>query len=147
MEEVFSREFQSSSMAAFTFLGLTVIGSGLGFAFWLDFRRRFENGGNVAGTIVLIAGTLLGVGFGYLTTQPGHFKNLTADKDGIGIDYGFLTSRVFLRWKDVENVEIQRDRLTITSMSGDSFQSPVVYRGEQSQLVQSIIAFMPDGGR
>jgi len=144
MEEVFSYELRSSAITMFTFVGLTLVGFGLGLVFWLDFRRRFLGRGRIAGRVVMIGGTLLGAGFGYLATQPGYFKKLTADDLGMALDYYLFSEDVFLRWGDVDRVAIEQDRLLVTGRSGDRYQSVVVYRGDQASLVRSITRLMPD---
>jgi hypothetical protein len=145
MEEVFSHEFRSASITVFTFVGLSLVGFGLGFMFWLDFRRRFVSGRRVAGRVVLIGGTLLGAVFGYFATQPGYFKKLTADSLGITLEYYLFGSDVVLGWNDVDGVAIEQDRLLVTGKSGDGYQSVVVYRGEQALLERSITRLMPNG--
>jgi hypothetical protein len=147
MEEFFSYQFQSTSIAVFTFIGLTLVGFGLGLMFWIDFRRRFIDRGQIAGLVVIIVGTLLGMYFGYLTTQPGYFKNLKANTDGIWLDYHWFAAPVFLGWNEIERIEIQRDRLLVISKSADSYKSPVVYRDNQTQLLQSVTSWMPREGK
>ena len=143
MEELFSHQFRSVSIVVFTFGGLAFVGFCLGLMFWLDFRTRFSKGWRIAGLIVLFTGSLLGVFFGYQATQPEYFKKLTANNDGIRLEYYMFTEDVLLSWSDIESISIQQNRLIINRKQGDSYGSPVVYRGDQAQLMQSINLLMP----
>jgi len=140
----FVYEFGSPSLSLYLFLGLTLVGFGLGLAFWLDFRRRYRRGGRLAGSVVLIAGTLMGAGFGYLAGQPKYFKDLSVDAQGMSLEYGFPASRVWLPWHEIEEVEMRADRLVLTTRDGTRYRSPVVYRGEQEQLMHSIKMVLPE---
>ena len=143
MEELLSYHFGSVSIMVFTFFGLTFVGFGLGFGFWLDFRRRSSKDWHIAGWIVLFAGLLIGAFFGYQATQPESFKKLTANHDGIRLEYYMFTEDVLLGWNDIESILIKNNRLIINKKQGGSHVSPVVYRGDQAQLMQSINILMP----
>jgi hypothetical protein len=147
MEQIFSYQFQSISITLIIFSGLTFVGAGLGFMFWLDFRKRISKGGYVAGLIVLIAGALLGAFFGYEATQPRYFKMMTANYDGIRLEYYLFTNDVLLRWVDIKNIVVQQNRLMINTKQGDAYKSPVVYRGDQGRLLKSVTQFIPSGDR
>lgn len=147
MQEIFSYQFQSTSLAIFTFLAFIFIGSGFGFMFWLDFRKRFAVGGHAAGLFVLIVGTLVGLGFGYLSTQPGYIAHVTATREGLTLDYLLFAPRVSLAWDAVDKIDIQQHRLLILDKGGDRYISPVVYRGDQKMMLQSIRALMPEDCR
>lgn len=147
MGEVFSYELRSAFITTFTLVGIALVGFGLGFMFRLDFRRRFESGGRLAGRVVMIGGTLLGAVFGYLATQPGHFKRLTADNLGMTLDYHLPGGHVFLEWNDVDSVGIRQDRLLVIGRSGESHRSVVVYRGDQAPLIRSITRLRPTDSR
>jgi hypothetical protein len=93
--------------------------------------------------IVLVAGSLLGIVLGYHATQPAYFMKLTANDDGIQLEYGLFTKYVFLPWMDIENISIQKYQLIILGKRGERYASPVVYRGEQSRLLQSVTQAVP----
>ncbi|NEX23110.1 hypothetical protein G3480_22895 [Thiorhodococcus mannitoliphagus] len=143
MEQTFLYQFQSVYMTWYILGGVTFVGFGLGFAFWLDFRRRLSQSWHIAGLIVLFAGSLIGVFFGYQATQPEYFKKLTANDDGIRFAYHLFTSDVFLRWSDIRAMSIQNNRLVIETRQAATYSSPVVYRGNQEQLLSSISRLMP----
>jgi hypothetical protein len=138
MEQIFSYQFQSESIAWLIFGGLTFVGVGLGYMFRLDFRKRFSKRGNLAGLMVLVAGSLLGVVLGYRAAQPAYFKKLTASTDGIRLEYYPLTADVLLPWNDIESISLQQNRLSIRGRQGVDYRSPVVYRGDQERLLQSL---------
>jgi len=143
MEQTFLYQFQSVYITWFIFGGVTFVGFGFGFAFWLDFRRRLSKSWQIAGLIVLFSGSLIGVFFGYQATQPEYFKKLTANNDGIRIAYHLFTSDVFLRWSDIRTISIHSNRLVIETKKAAGYRSPVVYRGDQEELLSSISRLMP----
>ena len=145
MEQAFLYQFQSAYITWLILGGLALVGFGLGFMFWLDFRKRFSRGGHIAGLIVLFAGSFLGAFFGYQATQPEYFKKLTANDDGIRLTYHLFAEDVFLRWSEVETISIQNDRLVIEAGRAENFRSPVVFRGNQAQLLSSVTRLVPDG--
>lgn len=144
MGQVFSYQFQSELSALFIFWGLTAVGTGLGFMFWLDFRRRTSSAWRIAGTTVLFSGALLGAFFGYLSTQPEYFKKLSADNDGIRLEYHLLTEDIFLHWSDIKSISFQAHRLIIIGgRPVVTYSSPVVYHNEQEPLLRSLKRMMP----
>lgn len=143
MEQIFSHQFQSASITLLIFGGLTFVGTGLGFMFWLYFRKHYSKWGHAAGLAVLAGGSLLGVVFGYQAAQPGYFLTLTANNDGIRLEYCIHTEDVFLGWSDIESISVQQNRLIIEGRQGASYESPVVHRGDQVRLLQSITELMP----
>jgi hypothetical protein len=126
------------------FGGLTLAGLSLGFLFWLNFRARFSRGGHAAGLNALNAlnaGILLGALFGYQATQPGYFKALAGDHDGIRLEYYLPGNDILPRWGDIESVGIPKDRLTIIARQGAIYTSSVVYVGDQAGLLRSLTPF------
>jgi hypothetical protein len=96
--QTFLYQFQSAYITCIIFGGITFVGFSLGFAFWLDFRRRLSKSWRIAGLIVLFAGSLIGFIFGYQATQPEYFKKLTANNDGIHLAYHLVTRDVLTDW-------------------------------------------------
>ena len=142
MELTFTYQFGSPSIVYLTFLGITFVGFALGVGFWLDFRRRFVKRGAVAGLVVLIAGTLMGGAAGYFGTQPGHFRRLSAKGDGIVLTYYVPPSSVRLAWNEIGQAAIKENRLEFVDKAGNTYSSPVVYRGDQDELLQSMQRFI-----
>ena len=140
---MFSSIFHAESVTWFVFCGLTFVGFGLGLMFWIDFRRRYLRHGKVAGIIVWVVGSLLGVFFGYLATQPEYFKVLTADNDGIRLRYYLLANDVLLPWNEIKDISIKQNPLVVETTHDQSYRSSVVYRGAQSRLLESITQLMP----
>jgi hypothetical protein len=138
MEDLLSYQFRSPFTVMFIFAGLALAGFGLGFMFWLDFRRRFAEKGRLAGWFVLCAGGLVGAFFGYQATQPQYFKELTARGDGVRLEYFLFADAVVARWSEIESVSIVRDRLVIDGKQGERYVSPVIHRGDQAKLIRSI---------
>lgn len=124
------------------FVGVSLVGVLLGLMFWIDFRRRFARSGPMAAWIVLVAGALIGVGFGHKATQPAYFKHLAADREQITLRYLLPTVHVELPWSQVTNVSIRDDRLMVAT-AVDTFTSPVIYRPDQRQLLDSLVAVRP----
>ncbi len=138
MQELFFHEFRSTSLEYYIFLGLTLIGFALGLMFWKDFRKRFDRGGRLASWIILFVGMLMGMFFGYLAIQPEYFKNISANAEGITLRYSLFTSNITLVWEDIDQLELQQDKLVIIDKNGTNYHSPVVYQGDQTQLMQSL---------
>jgi hypothetical protein len=144
MEQVFSYQFQSESSALFIFWAVTAVGAGLGFAFWLDFRRRPSSAWRMAAATVLSSGTLLGASFGYLLAQPEYFKKLSANDGGVRLEYYLLHEDIFLRWDDIQSVSFRANRLIIVGKGPlVTYGSPVVYRGDRERLLRSLELMMP----
>ena len=143
MDDSITYQFQSMAMQALVCCAITFVGSGLGCAFWIDFRRRTGRGWARAGTVVWVLGTLIGLGFGMLSTQPGQVTRLTASRSGLRLESGLLGPTVELAWSEVRVVDIQRDRLVVETGRGAVFTSAVVYRGDQQKLLWSIAARRP----
>lgn len=143
MEQTFLYQFQSVYITRIIFGGIALVGFGLGFAFLLDFRRRLSRSWHIAGLVVLSAGSLIGVFFGYHATQPEYFEKLTATNDGIRLAYHLFASDVFLRWSDIRTISIHDNRLVIETRQAAVYGSPVVYRGDQKRLLSSISRLMP----
>jgi len=108
MEQFFSYQFQSESTTLFIFWGMTIMGSGLGFMFWLDFFRRSSSAWRMAAATVLLSGASLGGFFGYLSAQPEYFKRLSANDERIRLEYYLLHKQVFLRWEDIQSIFFMR---------------------------------------
>ena len=106
MDQTFLYQFQSAYITWIIFGGVAFVGFGLGFASWLDFRRRLSKSWRIAGLIVLFTGSLIGVFFGYQATQPEYFKKQTAYNDGIRFAYHLFSRDVFLRWSDIRTISI-----------------------------------------
>lgn len=146
MENIFSYQFQSESTVRLIFGGLTFIGVGLGSVFWSDFRKRSSRSWRIAGVLVMIAGSLLGVTFGYRATQPEYFKSLTAGDDGLALEYYLFGEDVFLRWDAVKSISIRENRLIVDGGPLEIHRSPVVYRGDQDRLLGVLSCFLPESG-
>lgn len=142
MEQTVSYQFQSLYITWVIFGGLAFVGFGLGFMFWLDFRTRFSTAGNIAGLVVLLAGSLLGTLFGYQATQPGYFKQLTANEGGVNLRYYLPAADVAVGWSEIERISILDDRLLIQTHQEVAYSSPVVYRGDQDQLLSALTLLM-----
>lgn len=142
-EQVFSYQFQSGFITLVIFAVLILVGAGLGFVFWLDFRRRGTRAWRNAGIVVMLAGALIGAGFGYRATQPEYFKAITANEDGVRLEYHHFTDDVLLRWPDIDGFSIQGDRLFIEAGQAGSYSSAVVHRPQQQRLLRSLRRLMP----
>jgi hypothetical protein len=144
MEPVLSYQFQSEAAALFIFWGVTAVGAGLGCVFWLDFRRRSSRAWRMASVSVLLCGVLLGGFFGYLAAQPEYFKRLSADSEGVRLEYYLLREDAFLHWADIQSVSLRANRLVIVGRKPvATYRSPVVYRGDQERLLRSLEHMMP----
>lgn len=144
MEQVTSYQFQSEATVLFVFWGVTAVGAGLGFTFWLDFRRRRSNAWRRAAATVLLTGALLGASFGYLSAQPEYFKKLSANNDGVQLEYYLLHEDAFLHWDDIQSVSLRANRLVIIGGRPiATYSSPVVYRGHQERLLRLLKVMMP----
>jgi len=144
MEQVFSYQFQSEATSLFIFWGVMAVGAGLGFMFWLDFRRRPSSAWRMAAATVLLFGALLGAFFGYLSAQPKYFKKLSANNGGVRLEYYLLHEDAFLHWDDIQSVSFRANRLVIIGgRPMATYSSPVVYRGDQERLLRSLELMMP----
>lgn len=146
MEQVFSYQFQSESVALLIFAGLAFAGLGLGSMFWIDFRRRSSVAWHVAGTLAMVSGLLMGLAFGYRATQPEYFKRLTAGNEGLALDYHLFGEDALLGWSDIEDISIRGDRLVVEAGPAGRHASAVVYRGDQDRLLRSLACLLHEQG-
>lgn len=51
---------------------------------------------------------------------------------------------LFPSWNEIEHVRIQEDRRVILSKTGSAHHSPVVFGGDQAQLLESVQTFIPE---
>ena len=144
MMEIFTQHFGLSiSVTYFVFLGIALIGFGLGFAFWIGYRKSQSQKYHYLANFVWIFSTVIGLIFGYLSTQPFYFRQLTVTGHGFEVVYILPHKMVFLNWDNIESIVIRHNRLVITAKSLKTYTSPVIYLGDQNDIIKSIMTIRP----